>query len=283
MGSSTGPNIVYAWFNGSGELVSSSPGFEITSGGLFVLVVEDTISGCFGNDSVFVDDLTQYPVVDAGPPQAIDCNNPTAILNEGATNNNPNLVFEWVGPAGGVIGPDTLISVTVGLPGEYFLIVMDTVNGCTNEDSVLVSDLTIPPDADIDVLEEITCIDDSALLDIGNSSTGTDFSYIWSGPDLNNFVSETLETTVPGAYYLDVINEATGCSARDTVVLVLPDVPTGMMVDIVIPNCAGDASGSINVTDVTGGTPPYMYCWMEGHCKVHHCLKIFLPEIIPFR
>jgi gliding motility-associated-like protein len=39
----------------------------------------------------------------------------------------------------------------------------------------------------------------------------------------------------------------------------LPDVPSDMLVDIVIPNCAGDASGSITVTDVTGGTPPYMY------------------------
>ena len=264
IGSSTGPNIVYAWFDGEGELVSSTPGFEITSGGLFVLVVEDTISGCFGSDSVFVEDLTQYPVVDAGPPQVLDCNTDTVILNEGATNNNGNLVFQWIGPTGGIIGPDSLITALAGLPGEYFLIATDTVNSCQNLDSVMVIDMTTPPVADIDVLEPITCIDESALLDIGTSTTGMDVIHIWSGPDLNNFVSTTLETTVPGEYYLDVINEATGCAARDTVLLLPPDIPTSLTAEVTTPNCAGDPSGSITVTDVVGGTPPYMYSLNGG-------------------
>jgi len=260
VGSSTGPNIVYAWFDATGNLIANTPGLEITSGGMFTLIVEDTLSGCFDGDTVMVEDLTQYPLVDAGLPQSIDCDNPTALLNEGATNNNNNIVFQWTSAEGGILGPDTLITAVVNIPGQYYyLMATDTTNGCQNQDSVFVNDLTELPIADINIAEIITCIDESALLTIGNSSTGTGIIYVWSGPDLNNIVSETLETSVPGQYYLDVTNEATGCSSRDTALLVAPMEPQDLMATIELPFCEGDPSGTITIDSVTGGTPVYMY------------------------
>jgi hypothetical protein len=74
-GSSSGPNIAYIWFDEEGNIVGNSPFIEVTSGGMFMFVVKDTISGCFDNDSVFVEDLQEYPPVDAGNPQNLDCNN----------------------------------------------------------------------------------------------------------------------------------------------------------------------------------------------------------------
>jgi len=260
VGSSTGPNIVYAWFDATGNLIANTPGLEITSGGMFTLIVEDTLSGCFDGDTVMVEDLTQYPQVDAGLPQSIDCDNSTVLLNEGATNNNNNIVFQWTSAEGGIIGPDTLITAVVNIPGQYYyLMATDTTNGCQNQDSVFVNDLTELPVADINIAEIITCIDESALLTIGNSSTGTGIMYVWSGPDLNNIVSETLETSVPGQYYLDVTNEATGCSSRDTALLVAPMEPQDLMATIELPFCEGDPSGTITIDSVTGGTPVYMY------------------------
>ena len=265
VGSSTGPNIVYAWFDATGNLIANTPGLEITSGGMFTLIVEDTLSGCFDGDTVMVEDLTQYPQVDAGLPQSIDCDNPTALLNEGATNNNNNIVFQWTSAEGGIIGPDTLITAVVNIPGQYYyLMATDTTNGCQNQDSVFVNDLTELPIADINIAEIITCIDESALLTIGNSSTGTGIMYVWSGPDLNNIVSETLETSVPGQYYLDVTNEVTGCSSRDTALLVAPMEPQDLMATIELPFCEGDPSGTITIDSVTGGTPVYMYAINGG-------------------
>jgi gliding motility-associated-like protein len=265
VGSSSGPNIVYSWFDQEGNLLGSSPGLEISSGGMFTLIVEDTVSGCFGNDSVFVDDLTQYPQVDAGPPQTIDCNNPTAILNEGAVNNNPNLVFNWEGPVNGIIGPDNGISAVAGIPDNYYyLYVMDTLLGCQNYDSVFINDLTTPPVADIDIVEIITCIDESALLNIGTSSTGQDIIHTWSGPGINNVNANTIEPTQPGQYYLHVTNDATGCDARDSADLVLPMEPQDLLAEVLIPICAGDTSGAITINNVIGGTPDYMYALDGG-------------------
>jgi hypothetical protein len=91
--SSTGSNLVYIWFNSEGDIIGNTPIIEITSGGMFTFFVKDTISGCFDDDTVSVTDLIEYPPVDAGNPQQIDCYNQTVVLNAGAQNNLPTLYF----------------------------------------------------------------------------------------------------------------------------------------------------------------------------------------------
>ncbi|MEO5905798.1 MAG: hypothetical protein ABIQ11_03680, partial [Saprospiraceae bacterium] len=83
-GSSVGPNIIYVWLNDQGEVVGNSPFVEVSSAGAFMFIVIDTLSGCFDEDTVFVEDLSVYPPVDAGDPQLIDCNQGIVTLNEGA-------------------------------------------------------------------------------------------------------------------------------------------------------------------------------------------------------
>jgi gliding motility-associated-like protein len=263
-GSSTGPDIVYTWFDQEGNLISTSPGFPVSSGGMFTLIVEDTISGCFDDDSVMVQDLTEYPAVDAGPDQVIDCNHPTVILNEGAVNTNPDLVFEWTGPAGGILGPIDDITAVAGLAGDYILTATDINNGCENDDTVTVTNLTSLPLADINIAQTITCIDSIALLDVGGSTSGQDVTYTWSGPGINNIVADSIETELPGTYFLDVVVESTGCAARDTAILVLPDEPSDLMAMAEIPICEGDTSGSLTINNVSGGTPVYMYALDGG-------------------
>ncbi|MEO5906678.1 MAG: gliding motility-associated C-terminal domain-containing protein [Saprospiraceae bacterium] len=258
-GSSSGPNIIYIWLNEQGEVVGNSPLVEVFSAGEFVFIVKDTLSGCFNDDTVVVADLSLYPPVDAGPPQEIDCNNQIVTLNEGATNNLPNLIFDWEGPAGGILTPDDLLSVEVGSPGFYYLYAMDTVSMCTNYDSVLVSSATEPPLADIDVLEIFTCLDETAMLDIGLSDTGSDITYEWNGPQINGVSATMIEPIQPGVYILTVASSTTGCVAFDTVLLELPKLPTDVDVDIEIPLCQGDVSGTLTINSVVGGIPVYTY------------------------
>src|SRR5690606_26516456 len=60
-GSSTGANIVYYWFDEDGNVISNTPNTLVSSEGMFLLEVIDTLSGCFDRDSIFVKDLTAYP------------------------------------------------------------------------------------------------------------------------------------------------------------------------------------------------------------------------------
>jgi gliding motility-associated-like protein len=258
-GSSVGPNIIYIWIDEEGNVIGDSPLIEVSTEGTFMFTVKDTLSGCFDNDTVFVEDLTLYPPVDAGEPQQLDCNTSVVTLNEGATSNLPNIVFDWEGPLGGILTPDHLLSIDAGIAGEYYLTAIDTVTGCINSDSVLVTDLTQLPLADIDILEFFTCVDSLALIDIGSSDTGSGIVYEWNGPGVNSVSETSIEPGQPGVYYLTVMNEATGCIAFDTVLLEFPDLPVSVDIDITIPICAGDSSGSFTIGDVTGGTPLYMF------------------------
>lgn len=258
-GSSNGANVVYIWFNENGDIVGNSPLLEVTSGGQFTFVVRDTISGCFDQDTVSVTDLIAYPPVDAGQPQVLDCYQLTVVLNEGAQNNLPNLVFQWNGPVGGIIGPDTLLSATVGLPGIYSLTALDTVTGCANTDSVLVMDGTIDLIAEIQMTEAITCNDNTALLNIGASSIGTEISYSWNGPGYSDEQTTYIEPDQAGTFTLTVMDGHSGCSAHDTIVIDLPLQILDLEALVEIPLCAGSASGSIAITDVTGGLPPNQY------------------------
>jgi gliding motility-associated-like protein len=229
-----------------------------------MFVVKDTISGCFNDTTVNIKDLRLYPPVDAGEPQFIDCIHDTVTLNEGATNDLPNIIFDWNGPVGGILSPDSLISILAGSGGQYYLTAYDTILGCENTDSVMVVDMSQLPEADIDVLQQITCSDSTAMLDIGSSETGSDIHYEWNGPSINGVTSTVIEPTEPGYYYLTVSNQATGCIADDSVLLVLPQLPQAVDAEMIAPLCEGDASGSLVVQEVIGGTPPFSYSLNDG-------------------
>jgi gliding motility-associated-like protein len=123
----------------------------------------------------------------------------------------------------------------------------------------MVTDMSDFPAANIGLLEPFSCIDSVAMLDIGTSDTGDTISYVWNGPSISNVNTLVIEPTEPGQYILKVTNDLTGCEALDTIQLVLPDEPDGLDVDIDLPVCFGDSSGSVLVTNVTGGTPAYLY------------------------
>jgi gliding motility-associated-like protein len=97
------------------------------------------------------------------------------------------------------------------------------------------------------------------MLDIGSSDTGTGFHFVWNGPLIHNATSTIIEPISPGLFYLTVFNDVSGCVARDSLLLELPDSPSEAPSDIIAPMCTGDMSGIISVSEVTGGTPPYLY------------------------
>ncbi len=258
-GSSVGPNIQYIWFDDQGNIVSTSPFLQVSSGGMFMFVVKDTISGCFDNDSVFVEDLQAYPPVTAGNPQQLDCNHSVVTLNAGATNSLPNVIFHWDGPPGGILTNPDLLAIMAGTGGEYILTASDTVTGCSNSDSVMVTDLSQLPFAEIQLVERFTCLDNTALINIGSSETGPNIVYEWNGPLTNGVHATSIETTEPGMYYLTVSNQATGCASMDSIQLDLPNLLVGVQANISNPLCKGDSSGILQVNSVTGGTPVYTY------------------------
>ncbi|RLD17568.1 MAG: hypothetical protein DRI69_12020, partial [Bacteroidetes bacterium] len=262
--STTGPNIVYIWYDEDGNMLSDSTlSIEVTSAGQYQLTVIDTITGCFDSMTIDITDITDYPPVNAGIDKELDCNVTSVILNEGGGNNLDNVILYWIGPLGGVVSgiltDSTKPSVEVNLPGLYVMTGIDTINTCTNIDTVEVFDMTDPPVANAGEDSFIFCDDQIVVFTADGSATGNEFEYLWNGPTVSNFSGFELETGQPGTYILSVVNTITQCSAQDTVVLGAEEFLSDAVLDIEDPACFGDESGRIIVSNVVGGEPPYLY------------------------
>ena len=257
-GSTNSDHVIYLWFDSTGTMISgdTSSTINIENPGEYLLTVLDTVSGCFKNDTINVRDLREYPSVWAGEDGSLDCNDLTTVLNDGAVGNNPNVIYYWTGP--GIVGDTNGLSITVDSAGWYTLYARDTTNGCRSEDSAMVVSLMDPPVAEAGPDDSVYCEDQIVLFTADGSDTGTNFSYVWNGPGVSNQSGFELETGVPGLYELTVINNETGCEAIDSVLLEAGDFldANPAMQD---PACLGDASGMIDLSDVSGGQGPFMY------------------------
>ena len=121
--------------------------------------------------------------------------------------------YSWTGPNGFT---SSAASPTVFVPGTYLLTVTDGANGCTANTSVTVNQNTTLPTVVANNNGPITCAQVTATLDGTGSSTGTNYSYLWTRiSGTGNFIGAVngITATVdgPGVFRLTVTNTVTGC------------------------------------------------------------------------
>jgi gliding motility-associated-like protein len=258
-GSSVGSSIVYVWVDPADNFfynVNSIPG---SIPGVYVLYVLDTITGCEAIDSHVVSNLVDYPPADAGDDAILDCKKGFVILSVNSGIQQPLYEYSWSGPPGGILSDSTDREILVTLPGEYIVTVIDTTNGCTSTDTVQVIDIRAIPNADAGPSQVLTCGDDFALLDAGNSSVGPNFEYLWNGPGIEDVPGLTILVDRPGWYELLVMNVSNGCADMDSVEVTMTDFLSGAAIDVEHPTCFTDSTGQILIGAISGGTPPYQY------------------------
>ena len=139
---------------------------------------------------------------------------------------------------------------------NYTVYVRPVNSECAYTETVIVSDNIVMPVATASVANDYYCAAAIITLDGTGSSTGTDITYAWSGP--NNFTSAVISPTLTsnaqpfhaGTYTLTVTNTTTNCSSETTV-------------DVVVnaPNAAGYAFTVTTHGDVyanVGTTPTFV-------------------------
>lgn len=209
-GSSTGGNFIYAW---------SGPGFNsdtltpvVTASGLYVLAVTDTSNFCMAADTVAVTVDTIAPLADVGPDGLLTCAATTVQLD--GSGSAQGLAYEWTDTAGGLLGSG--LTLSVAMPGQYFLQVTDMQNGCSAVDEAVVAIDTVAPVAVAAADGILTCDRTTATLDGFGSDSGGNYSYLWSGPGLaGDSTSLLAEATAAGVYTLTVANLDNGCVASE--------------------------------------------------------------------
>ncbi|MFN5237591.1 MAG: choice-of-anchor L domain-containing protein [Bacteroidota bacterium] len=257
-------NFLYQWFaSGGGQIVSggNTPSPVAGTGGTYTLIVTNSANGCTSSDVAVVNTDTQVPAVAIASPGIISCVVPQVQLNGSGSQSGPFIQYNWSTVNGQIVstsGPNCL----AGKSGTYSLTVLNTVNGCSSQQTVTVTDNIQLPTVEAGPSSMLNCTVAEATLNGTGTSSGQNYNYSWSTQDGNILSgSSTLSPVVnePGIYTLQVTNTTTGCKNTDDVqVLLDTNVPTDIVVDLKRPGCK-DNDGEIRFKEIKGGTGPYLY------------------------
>ena len=221
-GTASGPGITYQWagpgISGINATVQSPT--NITVPGTYSLTVTNTNNNCLNTDIVVIEIDTVAPTASAGSDLVLNCyNNATDTLNASASSSGANFTLLWSGPAITTANQNDLMPI-VNVPGIYSLTVTNTDNNCTATAQVdVVNDVT-PPTADAGADKTIDCVVTSVAIG-GNSSTGPDFTYLWTGPGITPANANLAQpvVNVNGNYSLVVTYTVNGCTASSDVLV----------------------------------------------------------------
>lgn len=259
--SNPGTGISVQWQLNGANISGTAVNLPVSLPGSYTLTITNNSNGCTGQASatVLLDDAK--PDVSATGGE-VTCLAPNLTLTGNST--TTGVTYLWTGPSINAANQADKNPV-VTLPGTYVLTV-EAPNGCTSSATVTVTENKNNPTAVASSSNIIDCTNETTTLSSAGSSSGPGFSYAWSGPGGFTATGSTVPgVAVTGTYSLVVTNANNGCSAITTVVVDDNDnLPTGIDVALQDPRCFGFRDGSIVVSSVTGGTPPFLYSLNNG-------------------
>ena len=164
------------------------------------------------------------------------------------TGNSP-FTFSWSN--GGTI--EDISNLT---SGNYSVTITDN-NLCTSTNSVTITQPTL-------LTSSLTSVNVSCFNGVNGSinltpSGGTSpYTYSWSNGSTNqdlNFLSANT--------YSVTITDSKGCTTTNSVTITQPSTIT-VTTSVTNVNCFGESNGSLSVTNISGGTSPYIILWSNG-------------------
>ena len=244
LGSSSDSLASFLW-TGPNGFTSSFLVASVNTPGLYTLKVTG-LNGCTTTTTVTV-------VADQTPPiiniqgGMLSCMQTSVYLQ--VLNDLPfGGQYFWTGPNGFTSAQS---QPEVMEPGMYILTFLNSINGCSAQDSVLVlADFTLPP---VDVLQQAPECGDSLLL--VDATSGFPGALIdWFGP--GNFTAQGghIEVSEPG-WYLVQASTANGCHSQISVLVVAaPQSPEVSLSGASLINCITTSIPIQTQVDIPGST-----------------------------
>ncbi len=265
--SSTGAGFSYIWTlpNGTQLPPTDTPMTFAQTEGLYGLTVRNNQNGCTAQASVSVESVADFPIVEAGPEQLINCYQPQVELNPAGSESDENFLYEWQ-LNGVLISQSTNPEViSVETPGQYQLFITNTINNCRSADSVLVNIDITPPIASAGMAATLNCAQSSLNLNASQSSPGLDYNWTTViGTIANGADTPTPLISSPGIYRLEVTNPENGCQAFDEVEIYQDtlhpqiQIPTPEVLTCELTSLSLDANSDGN----------YEYVWMNENQEI---------------
>lgn len=229
-GGAANPNYNYQWTaSAGGHIVSGGNGTQLVvdEPGTYTLMVLNPSNGCSAADSVTVTRDITPPQAVVAPPAILDCQNHESVLNTTGSSNGPMYYYTWTTTGGNILSGAYGPAPVVDKPGDYQLLILNILNGCTATAATAVGqDITLPV-AGVGTASQLNCAVKVFALQGNAMNTGSNPEYAWETTG-GNILSggKTLDPVIdaPGIYLLTVTNTDNHCTAtaeatvtRDTI------------------------------------------------------------------
>jgi gliding motility-associated-like protein len=215
-------NYTYQWTAQNGNPIQNETTLmpTVTQAGFYTLNVTNLDNGCVATDSVEVLENIAEPTIFAGLDTTLDCN--TSFIQLNATVNGNNLLYQWTTSDGNIVSGADTPRPTVDQAGTYTLMATNTGNGCSAQDSIVVSQSADVPTIRISGAEDLDCNNNMATLDAGGSAsaTGAPLDFLWTvtnGEISGNPEQASIQTNTGGNFRLQITDTQNGCTATQSV------------------------------------------------------------------
>jgi|GEM_PF-1342714 len=199
---------IFDWINYSGTGDDQSM-IEVTTGGIYMVEMTDTNTGCVVTAQVSVPTDTRTPSF-GYTTDTITCLDPIAELQFVPLSGFTYSTVYWELPDLSVVQGPTLMS---GLSGEHRLIGISP-NGCLGTWYIHIPFDTIQPFLILET-DTLTCQDTVQII---SQSLDSISAYQWSGPGIILSAGETISVNEAGLYHLSAFG-VNGCPAEHDIIV----------------------------------------------------------------
>ena len=261
-GTSVSSPVTYQWTTPD-NTISNTQTITASSSGIYILTVTNSITLCTNTDSMLVSFDTIAPIITCPLNyQITDCIPGTITIN--GTTDDVTDSIKWFGP-----GIPTDNPALISNQNNYLLWSKRNSNGCISTETVTVTISTVSPIIQIqvsmdttqviDILDTLTCLNDSVLLNFSGSTAGSKIRIIRPSP-MNDTVSNNTVATLPGIYKAIITDTTTGCNGAGLLFELKINVTLPQLIPpAIIPefNCSILSA----VLNGTSGTPNSILNW----------------------
>lgn len=222
-------NTVYMWLVEDSELEQLT--ITVSDIDSVTLIALDTITNCQNERTLFIPDLTQFPIIELGPISSIDCISGESCITVTTPSSNPTM-YNWYDSNGNLISNEEN-TLCISEPGDYSIELVDEDNGCTNSEEFTITE-SIVPEILLPTITTIVNNDQQQLMPIINIDSTSISSIVWTSVSTlscNDCLTPTIINPIDGDSLTVTITTNEGCIA--TAITLLTTVTTP---EIYVPN-----------------------------------------------
>jgi gliding motility-associated-like protein len=253
-----GSRLGYEW-SLNNTIISSNRIVEVDESGTYRLRVFNLDTGCESFAAVLIGDERDYPIVIIDQPDTLTCSITEITVNAGNSQTNTNIVHEWFNSAGVRIQTGGL-QLRISIAGTYTLVATDTVNLCSNSQTIVVAENTVEPLVNAGEDQTLYCNRTQTSLQGSASSNSGQIQLQWvarQGTVVNGGSSLNPSVNGAGWYILRAVDPNNGCSSEDSILVRVTDETFVISQAEGDTICKGASNGRIRIS--SAGEPPLSY------------------------